>query len=586
MSTAELENRMQTSNHAPDVDEACSQKSDTGSGRDSKWWIAIGLFLLVLGMYVLTSPGRIDIIDGQARFDVTCNWLITGRPVIKDNWIGPLLSIPGRDNLRYSYYGAPASIFAMPLVVLGLLTSAPAMQPSQFLFSLTSSIFGAAIAPILFLFYLELGVTTRKALVWTLVSSFATYVWPISNSTFDNAQHAFFVLAAVYFGILSARRKSVMYALAAGSMAGILILYQEYFLLIVPAIALSVIKRPASGTECAAKPASTVRRLFWAAKRTSEEAIELVRAAWNGPGEARSSCIRYGWFLAAVGVGVILSLGYNQLRFGSWLEDGKVRFAAQRNYPLFGNPVAGFLTLLVSPGKSIFLYSPVLVLALVGIRRLFQRTPILAVVIGITSLLLVLFICCISFAGGDWCWGPRYLTLLLPLWGLAFPFAVHTGWRRGMVLVLVGLGFLIQVLALSVENQRFFFERGLNDFFWAEDPWFYLKHSALFARVGETASLADGVPSTAHYFTSLPMPNWTTYTVLGPPPNVPRFLAPAWIRNYQIFFLPRPWPLWMFSLPGELRPIDMGRWLVGVFGVTLLGAGLTYRGYRERSSNE
>jgi len=584
MRTAELEDRTQESTYTPEAGSLL--RSNSSSNFCNHKWIAFGLFLLVLGVYILTSPGRIDIVDGQARFDVTYNWLVNGRPEVRDSWIGPFMSISGRDGLHYSYYGAPASVFAMPLVGMGLLTSAPAIQPSQFLFSLTSSLFGAAIAPILFLFYLEFGLTTRKAMAWTLVSSFATYLWPISNSTFDNAQHAFFAITALYLGLVSARRKSAAYAIVAGSMAGVLVLYQEYFLLLAPALALPVLSWSEEDAELATSPKPTTHRLVWTAKRLWQQATNLIREAWNGPGEARSSCTRYGLFLTAVGVGLILSLAYNDLRFGSWFEDGKIRFAAQRNYPLFGNPVAGFLTLLVSPGKSIFLYSPVLLLGILGIFRLGRRAPSVVAAISLTSLILVLFISCISFAGGDWCWGPRYLTLLLPLWSLASPFAISSGWKRGTAVVLISLGFLIQGLALSVENQRFFFERSVNDFFWAEDPWFYFKHSALAARVGEAASLRDGVPASTRWFTSLPVPNYTTYTVLGPPTNVPRSLAPVWMRNYQIFFLPRPWPLWMSWLPSEERPIDPGRWLVGVLGVALLGAGLSYKGYQEGKANE
>lgn len=582
MKTAELENRMQTRNHAFDLERVLSDTSGSRADRNRKWWIAGGLFLVVLSIYALTSPGRIDIVDGQARFDVAYTWLIDGRPALKDNWIGPLMGVPGRGGLRYSYYGAPGSIFAMPLVGLGLFTSAPAIQPSQFLFSLTSSIFGAAIAPILFLFYLELGVTTRKALVWTLVSSFATYVWPISNSTFDNAQHAFFVFAAVYFGFLSARRKSVAYALAAGSMAGILILYQEYFLLIVPAIGLSVFKWSASETECAAKPASTMRRLFWAAKRTSDQTTELLRAAWNGPGEARSSCIRYVLFLAAVGVGVILSFAYNDLRFGSWLENGKVQSITANAYPLFGNPLAGFLTLLVSPGKSIVLYSPAVVFAILGVRFFWKRHPETALAMVLSTLTLIAFLSCICFVGGDWCWGPRYLTPLLPLWALAFPFIQLNRLRSRLVVLIVGISFGVQVMALSVENQRFFFQNGFRDHFWAEDAWVYFKHSALFARVDELLSLSAGPPPNAKFFNSIPLPDWSTYTLLGPPPTLDRSLAPTWMRNYQIYYLPRPWPLWISYRPERLRPINRNAWVLGLLSMSGLGVGLVVLGIRRK----
>jgi hypothetical protein len=565
-----------------------SPASEVGqtSGQGSKWWLASGIFLFVLALYVLTSPGRIDIVDGQARFDVTYNWLEHGLPIVKDNWIGPFMGVPGRNGLRYSAYGAAASVFAMPLVWLGLLTSAPDIQRSQFLFSLTSSIFGAGIAPILFLFYLELGVMTRKALAWTMVSSFATYIWPASNTTFDNAQHAFFAIAAVYLGFLGARRKSPTYSAFGGVMAGVMVLYQEYFLLIIPALALSTVEWKPGGSSFAptpaAKPESTVWRVVSAFRQTFQAVSTLVRAAWDGPGEARSSCIRYCLFLSAVSVGVVLSLAYNDLRFGSWLDDGKVRAVAQGKHPFFGNPLAGLLTLLVSPGKSVFLYNPALFLGVMGIRQLWRCKPELVTVIGVSSLILILFISCIAFVGGDWCWGPRYLTLLLPLWALGFPFAVGVNVRRDLAVAVIGVGFLVQVLALSVENQRFFFERGLNDTFWAEDSWGYFKRSALFARVGEAVSLSEGVPPTAQLFNSIPIPDWSTYTILGPPPDVPRKLAPLWMRNYKIYFVPRPWPLWMSWLPPSLRPVDMRPWLLSLLSVAIAGAGLIYRGLRTR----
>src|SRR5712692_8197738 len=233
------------------------------------------------------------------------------------------------------------------------------------------------------------------------------------------------------------------------------------------------------------------------------------------------------------------------------------------------------------PREERFLYSPPLLLGVMGIRQVWRRKPELVTAIGASSLILVLFLSCISFAGGDWCWGPRYLTPLLPLWALVFPFAVGVNVRRDLAVAVVGVGLLVQVLALGVENQRFFFERGLNDFFWAEDSWVYFKRSALFARVGEAASLSEGMPPTAQFFNSIPITDWSTYTVLGPPPSVSRRLAPQWIRNFKIYFVPRPWPLWMSWLPPSRRPVDMRAWLLSLLSVAIAGAGLIYRGLRE-----
>lgn len=544
------------------------------AGGHATAWIACGLFLYVFAVYALTSAGRIDIVDGQARFDVAYNWIVNGRPLITDGWIKPFMSIPGRGHLRYSYFGPAASVLAMPLVWIGFYTNT-----SEFLFSLTSPIFGAAIAPLLFVFYLELGLTRRRALLWAVVSSFATYIWAISNSTFDNAQHAFFTLAAVYFAWLSARRRSARFAALSGLMMGTLFLYQEYFLLLVPALAVITLNWNA---EWFVRSRSDARHAHWGqAMQQSWRALRrFLRAAWEAPGEERAYCVRYCAFVAAFGVGVFLSLAYNHLRFGGWLDDGKVRFSAQRGYRLWGNPLAGFLTLLASPGKSVFLYSPTVLLGILGVRRLRRLVPELVAGIATATVLLISFLSCISFAGGDWCWGPRYLAPLLPLWALAFPFAISTITRKRVAVVLIALGVFLQGAALSVETQRFFFERKLHDFFWAEDPWFYFKHSALLSRFGEAWSLKDGLPPTATTFNSIPLPDWTTYTVLGPPRNIDRSLAPIWMRKYQIFYVPRPWPFWVATLDPDLRPITLPAWLAGMAALLALGLCCMKRGFK------
>ena len=565
----------ESQNQAASFSEPMPEVSPSGTGRSfRRLYAGLGLFVLVLGVYVLTSPGRIDTIDGEARFDVAYSLVATGRPIFRDPLIGPFVSVPGRDGYLYSYYGAPASVFAMPLVWLGLKHTLT-IERAQFLFSLTSSIFGAGIAFLLFFFYLDVGLNLRRAAFWTLVSSFATLLWPLSNSSFDNAQHAFFVLAALYCAFLSARRDSKALALLGGLCIGVLILYQEYFVLLIPCFAFATL-----GWEPGINPAT--KPLRWSYKSTRDRADsalrhfiqsaqDLLRRGWDAPGNARKSCVRYALFVAAAGFGLALTFAYNDYRFGSWLNDGKFHY---QNFPLFGNPIMGFLTLLVSPGKSVFLYSPPIVLGIVGFAGLRRSMPILAKTVAACSVVLVLFLSCILFAGGDWCWGPRYLLPLLPLFALAYPFA-KSKLRRETIVLIIALGIFVQALALSVETQRYFNEAKLSGYFWAENPAFYLTHSALFARFGEVASLRHGVPTTAKRFSSVPLP---TYSVLGAPP--PRDQAAAWMSNFQIFFLPRPWPLWMAYLEPLARAINIRTWLWGVSGISLLGAGLVVLGLR------
>jgi hypothetical protein len=552
--------------------------------RLARGWVAAGVFLVVLAAYILSSPGRIDVFDGQARYEVAYNWLLAGRPIIREPVTRRLMGFRGRHNLTYSHYGAGGSLFAIPLVWMGTWNDDPPGETSRFLFSLTCCVFGALTCSVLYLFYRQLDISFPRALAWTFVTAFTTMLWPCSITTFDNAQHAFFVIGSLYLGFLSAKRKSRLLAVAGGLVAGILMLYQEYFLLILPALAISTLSWSHAGTMAESKDPMQGKQhpgkpLACQLRQAAQAVGGAIRSACQQAGQRRESCLRFLLFLTSASVGVIAYLGYNDLRFGSFFQNGNLTYAARYHYPTFGNPIAGFLTLFTSPGKSVFLYSPPIILGLWGFRCLWRRKPQLGTAIAATSTILVLFISCITFAGGDWCWGPRYLVVLLPLWALANPFVSLRGrLRRNLMLALLAAGLVVQGLGLSIENQRFFLERALNDFFWTEDPWFYFKHSALFARVGELGSLAHGLPPMAREFNPMTYPSLSTFTLFGPPPGVPRRVTPVWMRQFKIFYLPKPWPIWMWTIKPELRAINLEACLGALFGMALLGIALIFRG--------
>ena len=497
----------------------------------------IGVLCVTASAYTLSAPGRIDIIDGQLRYDVTESILTVGKPILRDP---PLLGmgIPGPNGLVYAFYNAAPSVVAIPLVWLGGLKPDPRAETRRFAFSLTSGFFGALIAALLACFYLALGVTPTRAVWWSLVSAFATLLWPVSTSTFDQAQHAFFVLLAVFLGWKAAQMESVILASMGGLAAGILLNYQDSHILLLPALALSTL-----GVD----------------KHSGK----------------RLSLTRFVVFLLASGVGVSLWLLFNQLRFHSPLFSGKSAYLDRMAIASFGNPIVGLAGLVVSPGKGVLFYSPPIVLAAFGIRHLCRRHGWLVVTIVTTTVAYVGFIASLSFYGGDWAWGPRYLVTILPLWALAFPFISPTLMRRSVVGGIIALGFVVQLLALSLDHQRFFFEHALSDVFWARDRGFYFRDSALSARPVELlTTLREGVPLEARHFSPGPYPEAVTYAIGG---NARREQAPTWMRQFKVFYLPRPWPLWMASVAPERRPIRMMPLVVGMVGLGVLGAALITR---------
>jgi len=564
---------------------AHSQKVGLDVRRDGpsrRRWAAAGIFLVALSVYIVSSPGRIDMVDGQIRYDVAQNLLKCHHPYLTD----PALfrsTVLGWDGCFYSHYGAAASVLALPLVWIGKHTRNPLDETSRFLFSLNSCLWGALAAVVLYLFYLELSVPPRAALAWTMVSSFATLLWPLSTSTFDNAQHAFFALAAVFLAFLSARQSSIHLALVAGAVAGILIVYQMYFIILMPALALAVLAGPAhqeretdlNQTSRIGTPPSVGGRDRVSAlvRRFETEIRDLL----SSDPEAAKRRARFKYFLEAASLGLTVACAWNILRFGGPFKTGQVELMGQSGYTPFGNPLAGLLTLMVSPGKSIFLYSPPIILGLVGIRRLLRSFPYLGWTVILSSIILLLFLSSISFAGGDWCWGPRYLTPLVALWALAFPFVPVRKFTRRLIIGVVTLGFVVQLLGLSVDHQRFFLYRCLPDYFWVH-PWSYFRTSALFARPAELISvIRDPVPATAKSFSPSPYGALVTYCIFGTSPDIRRN-ARTWMRNFMVFYLARPWPIWMWHIDGCRRPISVATWMSGCFAMFVLGVAVMYRG--------
>ena len=525
-------------------------------------WLAAGLFLFVGAVYVLMSPGRIDIIDGQCRFEVARSLVEAGQPTLRDpalQWIG----VRGKDRRLYSHYGLGASAMGVPLVALGKIGDDWKGERQRFLFSLTCALVGAGLAVVLFFFLLDLGVSPGRAVVWTLVNAFATLTFIGATTTFDNLQQAFFVLCAAWCAYRSAQRQSVRHALAGGLCAGWLVNFVEHLVLLWPFLALmcsrvNVTWPPWSGD---LRPWLT----------------HLWTDFWKTDA-GRASLQRIAAFSLACGVGLVVFGVYNTLRFGHPLATGKFDIPGHPSF--WGNPLYGVPGLLISPGKGVLWYSPPIFLAFFGYAGLRAHAPMVARMTLAASVVLVGFIGCISFYGGDWCWGPRYLLPILPLWSLTFAFLPsHTvmGWGAA-VIVAVGLG--VQALGLSLDHQRFFLERRLPPYFWATDPGFYFRESALLARPAE---LLDPVNPSARdkacWFRPGPYDDTNTYCIFGLPPERADD-GPLWALNFEVFYVGRPWPIWMPRQPRERQPIPLRWWLFGTLTAGAVGCGLLAYGLR------
>gem|GEM_PF-551032 len=109
---------------------------------------------------------------------------------------------------------------------------------------------------------------------------------------------------------------------------------------------------------------------------------------------------------------------YNWVRWGSPLHEGY-----DLSIPVFEEHLGlGLWGLFLSPGKSLFLYCPPLLVSIVALPRVWRRMRSFCVMALLVSGPVVLLYGKMLYWSGDYAWGPRYLTFVVPL--LLLPSAV------------------------------------------------------------------------------------------------------------------------------------------------------------------
>jgi len=494
-------------------------------------WLAAAalLWMFSSAIYFLTAPGRIDMFDGGIRHDVTESLIEIGLPAVRDPWFPGL---PGRWGLRYAWYELGSSVSAIPFVLVGRWLGHGSLEARQFAFSLTTVPFAAASVALLFLIYGRLGCSASRALVWSLVAGFCTLLWPYAGSSFDAALQAFWVTLAVWAVVEARAARSFGWAAVAGVAFAMLVHVQEAYAVL-------------AGCSVAAWPLTP----------------ERVRARIN---DRLIQTIAFGLV-----VGVALVFAVNVLRYGNPLDTG--RDITSGVSPVFGNPVMGLVGLLLSPAKSILLYSPTVCLAIPGLWRLLKRDPDGLSPIPACLALHLLLISCFRFWAGEWAWGPRYLVATVPLVCIGLPFSWPSRRHQVVKAVVCGVGLIVQLLAISVDHQRYYFTRSFPPFFWLDESKMYTD-SPLFARPREVAIVFGGRDRGAvKALVPGPRPNSMTGSLFGPTPSqLPR--ARQWMRDYLVFVVPRPWTLWSRYLSEDQRPGRTG--LMTVIGLLVAMASL------------
>ena len=340
---------------------------------------------------------------------------------------------------RYSKYGIALSVAAIPLYLVGKVSST--IVPEQFRpltmkgsVSLTNAVLSAFVCLLLVKTAQALGYSSRVSFQLAMSFAFSTLFVVYATKSFLTQPLETLCLVGSLCCLISYGRDGDRRTLAyAGAFCGTGILTKWAFIVNLPILAAYALAVSSQG----------------------RRARDLLA------------------FLSPAAFLLGLALWYNAARFGSVLETGyrpSVAFTEALPVGLYG--------LLFSSGKSLFLYAPIAVLGITSMKafaRTHKREAWLLSGLFATNLILIA-----KFVdwGGEGSWGPRYLTSVLPCLVLPIGALLQAGSvamkRSFLALSLAGL--VVQFGGVSIYYGTYY--RVIGEFpyqYRYSDPLFFFK---------------------------------------------------------------------------------------------------------------
>ena len=377
--------------------------------------MAVLLFLLLGAIYALTAKGTLGISDSlfslrtaQAIWQRGALSLDTSEPDIKE-------AVTVHDGKAYSKYGIGLPLVWIPEVIAGERLAArfgfPPELVMRFLVSFYNVVFGAAACVLAFYLARFFKASITAAAAVALLLGLGTIAWRYSVWTFSEATQMFLVLGAVYGSVRDTPRSIVL----GGASFGYLILIKVFSVIYLPVFV----------------------------------AYALARSHPLG----RPAMVRLARFLGPVAAAAVVLLVLNYVRFGNVFEAG-YGGEAQR-FSLADLP-SHALTLLGSADIGLFVYCPILVLAIVGYVPM-MRTARAEALFLIGLILVNLFAAAAWYAYGcPWSWGPRFLVPTLPLYLLPLAgIPLDRKWKMLGVSAVAGLSIAVQVVGVLENNLEY-----------------------------------------------------------------------------------------------------------------------------------
>ncbi len=388
------------------------------------------IFTFFFLIYLFTSSNNALNTDvGYARYEVLKSFFDNGTLALNSNF-----GTRGVDGRFYSPWGIGSIIVGIPFYLLGKLAG---ISPDSFMI-LLNPFFTAGTAVLIFLFCFLIGYSKKTSFFVSVFFGLATFAWPLSKQSFDHPAEMFFVLLACFLLYIYSNKFDVFYLISSALAFGFSFLIRPTSVLILPAFFVYLLIFDFAKTEH---------------KFLAKNLIFEISVAF---------CVVLPF--------VLLSLWYNFYRFGSIFETGYGIISRETGLNFFtGTPImTGLAGFLLSPGKGIIFYSPILILFLFSIISFSKKYPSISALFSIIIFLYYIFYSKNIFWHGDHAWGPRYILVTVPFIIIPISEIVEyaISFKKKLILYstfcLFIISFSIQVAAISVDYQKYFLDLKIN----------------------------------------------------------------------------------------------------------------------------
>lgn len=383
---------------------------------------AVWAGLLLLAVYLLSAGGQPFISDGEVM-------LITSMRIVDERTVslpeGAAIypqTVRRADGVLFSKYGigqplAAAPLYAFGRYVLGRMIGADqgAFYVGRFLALLLPALATALTGGLLCAWATRLYGSARIGVTLALFFGIGTLAWPYSRFFFSEPLFTAGLVAA-------ALALSLRQPLLAGFVLGGAIVTRVGGAVLLPAFVL----------------------YLW--MKTTDNGQGVVGGQPLVGGSRWAAIVRQLFWLALGGLPfAALMVGYNWVRFRSLFERGYA------NEGFTGNLLAGLYGLLLSPGKSVFLYVPLLIALPWALGPFVRRYRAEAVLIGALTLITLLQSALWWIWWAGWGWGPRFLVPLMPFLVLPLGVLLNARAARRALFTLLALSIGVNLLGILVD---------------------------------------------------------------------------------------------------------------------------------------